>query len=78
MAAVTIAQRVRFLTDVEGVADLAFREIVDGQARWTVVDFKTDRRYGERRPEYEAQVAQYAEALGLAMEEPAEGVVLAL
>ena len=36
-------------TLVEGVADLAFLDTSgDGAARWTVVDFKTDREIGGR------------------------------
>ena len=63
---------------VEGVADLAFREVTDSGPRWTVVDYKTDRRPAGRRTEYEVQVACYVEAIGRARGEPARGIVLAL
>ena len=65
-------------TIVEGVADLAFREIVDGNPRWTVVDYKTDRSTERSRPLYEAQVARYAAAIEAATGEPAMGIVLSL
>jgi hypothetical protein len=72
----------------EGVVDLAFRENAgrgapgppnhqtDSGPVWTVVDFKTDRELAGRRPEYEAQVALYAEAIARATDEPARGVLL--
>jgi ATP-dependent exoDNAse (exonuclease V) beta subunit len=60
----------------EGVVDLAFREKGEGGARWTVVDFKTDREISGRRAEYEAQVAVYAEAIARATGEAARGVLL--
>ncbi len=63
---------------VEGVADLAFREIDGSEARWVVVDYKTDRRVGEGRAAYEAQVGLYVEAVRRATGEPAYGIVLAL
>ena len=63
---------------VEGVADLAFREVTGSGPCWTVVDYKTDRRPAGRRTEYEAQVACYVEAIEGARGEPARGVVLAL
>ncbi len=63
----------------EGVVDLAFREPADaarGEARWTVVDFKTDRELETRRSEYARQVALYAEAVSRATGEPADAVLL--
>jgi ATP-dependent exoDNAse (exonuclease V) beta subunit len=61
----------------EGVVDLAFRETdATGAARWTVVDFKTDREIGEHGSTYAAQVSLYAEAIAAATGEPAEGVLL--
>ena len=63
---------------VEGVADLAFREVTDAGPCWTVVDYKTDRRPAGRRTEYEVQVACYIEAIERARGEPARGIVLAL
>ena len=63
---------------VEGVADLAFREGAGSDARWTVVEYKTDRRAEEARATYEAQVGCYVEAVSAATGEAARGVVLAL
>ena len=63
---------------VEGVADHAFREVTGSGPRWTVVDYKTDRRPAAARTEYEVQVACYVEAIERASGEPARGIVLAL
>jgi ATP-dependent helicase/nuclease subunit A len=63
-------------TLAEGVVDLAFRDAEDGEARWTVVDFKTDREIAARRAEYEAQVRLYVRAVARATGEPARGVLL--
>ena len=61
----------------EGVIDLAFRDASNANgAAWTVVDFKTDRDLEARRPEYEAQVRLYVEAVASATGEPAEGALL--
>ena len=60
----------------EGVVDLAFREETAKGARWTVVDWKTDREVGARRATYERQVGLYAEAISRATGEPAEGMLL--
>jgi ATP-dependent exoDNAse (exonuclease V) beta subunit len=65
-------------TLVEGVADLAFREVSEGTGRWIVVDYKTDRSTDRSRARYEAQVRRYAAAVGAATGESARGVVLAL
>jgi ATP-dependent exoDNAse (exonuclease V) beta subunit len=54
-------------TVVEGAADLAFR---DGEG-WTVVDFKTDFELEERRPQYQAQLAAYSQAIARATGLPA-------
>ena len=70
--------RERGATIVEGVADLAFREVTDAGPRWTVVDYKTDRRRAGPRTEYEVQVACYVEAIGRVSGEPTRGIVLAL
>lgn len=61
---------------VEGVVDLAFREEQAGGARWTVVDFKTDREIGTRQTEYEAQVRLYVDGISAATGEAADGVLL--
>ena len=60
----------------EGIVDLAFREEADDGARWTVVDFKTDRDLGERAGRYATQVQLYAEAIAAATGEPAEARLL--
>ncbi len=61
----------------EGVVDLAFREVdAAGSARWTVIDWKTDRELGEHEATYAAQVTLYAEAIAAATGEPAQGVLL--
>ena len=60
---------------MEGIIDLAFREVTDDGARWVVVDFKTDLRE-DPPPEYHRQVGLYVEALGAATGEPAVGALL--
>jgi ATP-dependent exoDNAse (exonuclease V) beta subunit len=59
-------------TLVDGVVDLAFRE----DARWTVVDYKTDREITDAFEAYERQVALYARAIAVAMGEPASAVLM--
>lgn len=61
---------------VEGQVDLAFRENGGNQARWTVVNFKTDRELGTREARSQEQVRLYARAIGSANREAAEGVLL--
>ena len=61
----------------EGVADLAFRELTDGAARWTVVDFKTDAR-PHLKAGHLVQLSLYAEAITRATGEPADAVLLAV
>ncbi len=56
----------------EGVVDLAFRE----DARWIVVDWKTDAELGPRRATYAAQVQVYADAIARATGERAEALLL--
>ena len=62
-------------TFVEGVVDLAFREVLDGAVCWTVVDFKTDRD-GPAGEQYALQVASYRRAIERATGEGTEGVLL--
>jgi ATP-dependent exoDNAse (exonuclease V) beta subunit len=57
---------------VEGVVDLAFEE----DARWTVVDFKTDYELGPSLETYVRQVQIYAAAIARATGRPAAGVLL--
>ena len=63
---------------VEGVLDLAFREVVGGEPVWTVVDYKTDRELSGRRAEYEARVSLYAAAVRAATGEDARAVLLSV
>ena len=63
---------------LEGVIDLAFREVVGGAPRWTVVDFKTDVEIASRRPEYEGQLTMYARAVSAATGEAAVAVLLSV
>jgi ATP-dependent exoDNAse (exonuclease V) beta subunit len=65
-------------TLVEGVLDLAFREIESGEPVWTVVDFKTDVEIAGRREDYERQVRIYAAAVTAATGEKARGVLLSV
>lgn len=61
---------------VEGVADLAFPEWLNGRARWVVVDFKTDADIAPRLEEYRAQLLIYLRAIGEATGAPARGVLM--
>jgi len=61
---------------LEGIVDLAFREVDDELPHWTVVDFKTDVTLRGRADEYAIQVDAYVEALVAATGEPARGVLL--
>ena len=63
-------------TLVEGVVDLAFRDVRDGKPSWTVVDFKTDRSIEPKLDEYRRQVSIYVEAIEAATAEPASGTLL--
>jgi ATP-dependent helicase/nuclease subunit A len=65
-------------TLIEGVLDLAFREIESGEPVWTVVDFKTDVEIAGRREDYERQVRIYAAAVTAATGEKARGVLLSV
>jgi ATP-dependent helicase/nuclease subunit A len=62
-------------TLIEGVVDLAFFE---KDAGWTVVDFKTDLDFGDRRDAYVKQVAVYARAIAAATDSTATGVLLSI
>ncbi|HMJ56834.1 MAG TPA: UvrD-helicase domain-containing protein [Polyangiaceae bacterium] len=65
-------------TLIEGVLDLAFREIEAGTPIWTVVDFKTDVEIAGRREDYQRQVRVYADAVAAATGERARGVLLSV
>ena len=65
-------------TLIEGVLDLAFREIDAGAPIWTVVDFKTDVEIVGRRDDYRRQVRLYADAVAAATGEKARGVLLSV
>jgi hypothetical protein len=63
-------------TLIEGVVDLAYRTRDGGQARWTVVEIKTES--GEASalpPEHHAQLGLYVEAIRDATGEPADGAI---
>ena len=60
---------------LEGVLDLAFRERLDAQFVWTVVDFKSDVEIAGRLADYERQVTLYADAVTRATGLPARGVL---
>ena len=61
---------------IEGVVDLAFRELHDAGASWVVVDFKTDAEIAGKKARYETQVLLYVEAIRAATGEGASGVLL--
>jgi ATP-dependent helicase/nuclease subunit A len=63
-------------TVIEGVIDLAFREIGAAGPEWTVVDFKTDVELTGRRDKYETQILLYVKAISAATGEPSRGVLL--
>ena len=81
MARVRAAARIRRETPVtwtqkdgtliEGVLDLAF----DEGERTTVVDFKTDHELSAGEARYRAQLQKYVDAVALATERPARGVL---
>ncbi len=61
---------------VEGVVDLAFPERTAGDARWVVVDFKTDADIAGRLDEYRVQLLLYLRAISLSTGAPARGVLM--
>jgi tetratricopeptide (TPR) repeat protein len=61
---------------LEGVVDLAFREVAG--AGWRVVDFKTDSGEGDALEAYRAQVRLYLEAVARSTGRPARGTLLFL
>jgi ATP-dependent exoDNAse (exonuclease V) beta subunit len=63
-------------TLLEGVVDLAFRDVDTGGAVWTVVDYKTDQELEGKQAAYEAQVMSYARAIAVATGERVRGVLL--
>ena len=65
-------------TLIEGVLDLAFRELEGSTPIWTVVDFKTDVEIAGRREDYQRQVRVYADAVAGATGERARGVLLSV
>jgi len=73
-----ISTRANGGTLIEGVLDLAFREIDGGAPVWTVVDFKTDVEIAGRRDDYRRQVRLYADAVAAATGEKARGVLLSV
>ena len=65
-------------TVIEGVIDLAFREMGDAGPEWTVVDFKTDVELMGRQDKYETQILLYVKAISAATGEPSKGVLLSV
>lgn len=63
---------------LEGIVDMAFREIEPGGAVWTVVDFKTDAELSGRREKYATQVRLYMDAIAEATGERARGLLLSV
>ncbi|MBM3772395.1 MAG: ATP-dependent deoxyribonuclease subunit A [Acidimicrobiia bacterium] len=59
-------------TVMEGVVDLAFEE----DARWVIVDYKTDRELTGAEPQYRRQVAAYAAAVSAATGAPASAFLV--
>jgi hypothetical protein len=60
---------------VEGIADLAFLEGLNGKTIWNVVDFKTDLAIASRLDEYRAQISLYARGIGRAIDLPTRGIL---
>jgi ATP-dependent exoDNAse (exonuclease V) beta subunit len=60
----------------EGIADLAFAEGIKRDARWTVVDFKTDLEISGRLDEYRSQIGLYLHAIRQSTGQPATGAIL--
>jgi len=60
----------------EGIADLAFAEGIKRDARWTVVDFKTDLEIAGRLDEYRSQIGLYIHAIRQSTGQPATGAIL--
>jgi ATP-dependent exoDNAse (exonuclease V) beta subunit len=63
---------------VEGILDLAFREMEGDAPVWTVVDFKTDVEISGRGQEYARQIGVYVDAVRAATGESAQGVLLSV
>jgi ATP-dependent exoDNAse (exonuclease V) beta subunit len=61
---------------VEGIADLAFETRLDGRARWTIVDFKTDRDLAPSLERYRAQLRLYVQGIRQATGAETSGVIL--
>jgi ATP-dependent helicase/nuclease subunit A len=60
---------------MEGIADLAFAEGLNGKTIWNVVDFKTDLAIASRLDEYRAQIALYARGIAHAINVPTRGIL---
>jgi ATP-dependent helicase/nuclease subunit A len=61
---------------VEGAADLAFTEDIDGHYGWVVVDFKTDLEISGRLHEYRLQLGLYLRAIRRVTQLPARAILL--
>jgi ATP-dependent helicase/nuclease subunit A len=71
-----IVTRLEDGTSVDGIADLVYLAGAEADARWVVVDFKTDLDLAPRLQEYRAQIGLYIRGLSEATGRPAEGVIL--
>ncbi len=65
-------------TLLEGVLDLAYRELENGTPVWHALDFKTDREVERAREAYEEQVRLYARAVSEATGEGSDGMLVVL
>jgi len=72
----SIVMRLEDGTVVEGVADLAFQEVENGSAVWTVVDFKTDADLESHLEAYRLQLGFYVRGIMETTGALARGVVL--
>jgi ATP-dependent helicase/nuclease subunit A len=63
-------------TLVDGIADLVFPAGSGEDARWVVVDFKTDADLAPRLDEYRAQIGLYMRGITAATGRAADGVIL--
>jgi ATP-dependent helicase/nuclease subunit A len=63
-------------TLAEGIADLAFEELIGGERNWTVVDFKTDAAIQGHLPQYRAQLEIYMRGIARSTGLKTRGILL--